>query len=337
MHMFGRLCIASTALAAGWAPLHAQDLAARIKAGEGYGTSAVTSGEIADCWATWSALREHISAKGRGGFPEDYSLANLDIRIAEWSRAMDAAFEDYPDERVPRGNQALAAARAEIGGSGLGARAEASGHCKTLPGGVRSKVPVGPVRMAIAVPPAISAPPAPAPAPGAGATADWRTVRDTPGEAADWRRKGRAFASGEGVAKDPQQALFWTRKAAEAGLPSAQFDMASFHINSFGGLTADPAQIFTWMRKAAESGIPRAQDNVGLMYLQGDGVSKSAAEAARWFRRAAEQGHPDGQVDLGLRYWAGDGVAQNQAEAAAWFRKAAEQGDADGQFWLGNA
>ncbi len=330
MRKFAALCLWSSALAASSLPAAAQaqgDLAARVKAGESWGTSAVSTGEIAACWATWIALRDHIAANGLGGFPADYDVATLDKRIAEWNRAMDVAFKARRSERVPTSNAALEEARAEVGGSGLAGRAERSGNCKTLPGGVRSKV--------------VAAPAAPAPvrasAPASAPAGDWRAARDGTSEAAQWRRKGRAYFLGEGVAKDPEQALFWTRKAADAGLASAQFDMAVFHLQEYGGLRNDPVQVFNWMKKAAEGGIASAQDNVGLFYFQGAGTAKDYAEATRWFRRAAEQGDSQGQVDLGTQYWFGRGVAENPAEAVGWFRKSAEQGNAEGQFWLGNA
>ncbi len=104
------LCAGTACLLVAATPLAAQDtgdLAARVKKGEGWGTSAVTSGEVADCWATWTALREHVAQNGRGSLPADYTVANLDSRIADWDRAMAAAFEDYPDERGPRSRDAL--------------------------------------------------------------------------------------------------------------------------------------------------------------------------------------------------------------------------------------
>ena len=34
----------------------------------------------------------------------------------------------------------------------------------------------------------------------------------------------------------------------------------------------------------------RAQFNLGVMYANGDGVPKDAAEAVKWYRKAADQG-----------------------------------------------
>ena len=86
---------------------------------------------------------------------------------------------------------------------------------------------------------------------------------------------------------------------------------------------------------AAERGDVVAQNNLGLMYLRGDGVPKDLKEAAKWFRKAAEQGNAMAQHSLGFMYGKGDGVPEDLKEATKWFRKAAEQGIADAQLYLG--
>jgi len=88
------------------------------------------------------------------------------------------------------------------------------------------------------------------------------------------------------------------------------------------------ATSFQAIVEMAERGDAEAQDKLGLMYLNGKGVTQNDIEAAKWFRKAAEQGHADAQNELGVMYDNGIGVTQNDIEAAKWFRKAAEQGQA---------
>jgi len=45
-----------------------------------------------------------------------------------------------------------------------------------------------------------------------------------------------------------------------------------------------------------------AQNNLGSMYLTGQGVPQDDAEAVKWYRLAAEQGDAAGQVGLGVMY-----------------------------------
>jgi len=294
-------------------PQDSSDLAALVKKGEGWGTTAVTSSEVTRCWATWTALRNYVAQNGRGSFPADYTVANLDRRIADWDRAVTAAYAKYPDERAGDGRAALQTVSAEVNGTGLASNAERSGACKTLPGGT---------------PPAATQVAA-APAPAVVLNAE---------DPAVWRARGKAFSNGTGVARNAQQAVFWTRKAAEAGNAGAQYDLAGYYYEGKNGLREDATQFIRWTRIAAEGGYPTAQYNLGLSYYQGsNGLPKDLPESARWLRLSAEQGDPDGQTDYGTSLWSGEGVAVNHAEAVRWFRKSAAQGHAEGQFWLGNA
>ncbi len=46
-----------------------------------------------------------------------------------------------------------------------------------------------------------------------------------------------------------------------------------------------------------------------------EGVAQDYVAAVRWFRAAAEQGNAEAQYDLGLMYLEGLGVTQDKAEA----------------------
>ena len=95
------------------------------------------------------------------------------------------------------------------------------------------------------------------------------------------------------------------------------------------------------LKALAEKGDVRAQCNLGLMYVQGQGVVQDSKEAVYWYQKAADQGFTDAQVSLAWMYHHGDGVKKDDKEAAKWwskavavFRKAADQGDAKAQFKL---
>ena len=126
----------------------------------------------------------------------------------------------------------------------------------------------------------------------------------------------------------------WYRKAAEQGYASAQYNLGVLYENG-DGVPKDAAEAALWYRKAAEQGYASAQYNLGVLYENGDGVPKDAAEAALWYRKAAEQGLAIAQNNLGVLYQNGLGVPKDAAEAALWYRKAAEQGLASAQYNLG--
>ncbi|MGD8479798.1 MAG: tetratricopeptide repeat protein [Methyloceanibacter sp.] len=97
----------------------------------------------------------------------------------------------------------------------------------------------------------------------------------------------------------------------------------------------DYALAFQAARPLAERGDARAQLILGLMYVEGKGVSQDKAEAVKWFRLAAEQGDARAQYNLGNMYAAGKGVPQDYIQARQWLYVSAEQGDVDAQARLG--
>ena len=56
----------------------------------------------------------------------------------------------------------------------------------------------------------------------------------------------------------------------------------------------------SWFQKAADHGEAAAQNNLGVMYLNGYGVSQDEAAALSWFRKAADQGYAPAQDNLRL-------------------------------------
>ena len=93
----------------------------------------------------------------------------------------------------------------------------------------------------------------------------------------------------------------------------------------------DYAAALKWFQDAAEQGNAQAQFNLGVMYHQGNGVSKNFAKALIWYQKAANQGHPVAQTNIGYMCLNGDVVEKNYTEALKWFNKAAEQGNAMAQ------
>ena len=79
--------------------------------------------------------------------------------------------------------------------------------------------------------------------------------------------------------------------------------------------------------KAAEQGHASAQVNIGVMYINGQGVPKNHKKALEWFRRAAEQGHAKAQSNIAFMYKHGRGILQNNLAAYAWAIIAASNGE----------
>jgi TPR repeat protein len=91
----------------------------------------------------------------------------------------------------------------------------------------------------------------------------------------------------------------------------------------------DAAAAFQAWLPLAQSGDARAENDLGNLYVTGNGVKPDLGEAVRWFRAAAEQGLPAGEGNLGFMYDHGLGVAQDFGEAVKWYDIAIAGGDAD--------
>jgi TPR repeat protein len=124
------------------------------------------------------------------------------------------------------------------------------------------------------------------------------------------------------------------RKRAEAGDAVAQYNLGVCYVDG-NGVPQNMIEAVKWYLKAAEQGNANAQFNLGCCYCNGDGVLKDPTEAVKWWRKAAEAGDASAQFNLGVCYVDGNGMPKNMAEGVKWYRKAAEQGNADAQHNLG--
>ena len=72
------------------------------------------------------------------------------------------------------------------------------------------------------------------------------------------------YDSGVGVTKDNRQAALWYRKAAEQGLPPAQYNLAVSY--AYGkGVPTDAVQAYAWMNLAAAQGLTEAVSDRAAM------------------------------------------------------------------------
>jgi TPR repeat protein len=97
---------------------------------------------------------------------------------------------------------------------------------------------------------------------------------------------------------------------------------------AFGrGVARDPERALYWYRRAAEQGDASAQNNLGVMYANGQGVRQDDAQAVHWYRLAAEQGHALAQYNLGGMLGSGRGAARDPVRAYMWMLLAADAGE----------
>jgi hypothetical protein len=135
-------------------------------------------------------------------------------------------------------------------------------------------------------------------------------------------------------AGDYAKALAEWRPLAEQGDAQAQYNLGIMHLEG-EGVTRSARKAAEWFHKAGKQNHAAAQYNLATLYANGQGVAKNPKLMLTWLRFAAEQGYALAQYDLGAMYDDGQGVPQDKQQAAQWYRKAAEQGHADAQNNLG--
>jgi|GEM_PF-744494 len=118
--------------------------------------------------------------------------------------------------------------------------------------------------------------------------------------------------------------------AVKAGNPVAQYQFGLMEVNR-GNLSQGMSSI----RKAADQGLPAAQYRLAKFYEMGEGVERDLPMAAQLTERAARSGHRIAMHDIGL--FNAEGLATgepNPIAALEWFDKAARLGVVDSQFNL---
>lgn len=81
--------------------------------------------------------------------------------------------------------------------------------------------------------------------------------------------------------------------------------------------------------RSAKKGNLDAEYQIGIMFLEGQGINPNPEDAAYWFRKAAQNGHAASQFEIGYCFLNGTGVQKDERMAGEWFWRAAEQGDPD--------
>lgn len=114
---------------------------------------------------------------------------------------------------------------------------------------------------------------------------DWRYIHTV------WDAKGDKYFFGRGCPVDYAMALYWYRKAADAG--------NMYSPNSIGicyqkglGVPKSEEQAAVWFEKSCKSGCPEGAYNLAECYYSGTGVKKDIDLAIKYWGEAAKLGHP---------------------------------------------
>jgi uncharacterized protein len=116
-------------------------------------------------------------------------------------------------------------------------------------------------------------------------------------DVAAMRNEGLMLRRGQGTPKDPKAAEEMLGRAAEAGLPTAQYDLAEMLINGEAG-DPDPKAALPLLTQAAAAHHPIAEYRLGVFYEEGMVVEKNIGFTRTLYADAASRGVPEAKERL---------------------------------------
>ncbi|MCR8723315.1 caspase family protein [Frigidibacter sp. ROC022] len=129
---------------------------------------------------------------------------------------------------------------------------------------------------------------------------------------------------------DPVEAAGFLERAAEAGAPDAQWELARLYEKGIIGTAPDPVKALELFRKSADQEYAKALNDMGFFYYQGSlGLTQDKAKALDYFRRAADQRHPEAQFNYAALI--DDGLVEGKGpeDAARYLYEALRSGNED--------
>lgn len=135
--------------------------------------------------------------------------------------------------------------------------------------------------------------------------------------------------------KDYERARQLYEKAATDGEAGSMNNLGILFLNG-QGVAKDLAEARDWYQRAAAAGSAAAMANLGRLYAGGIGVAKDYTEALAWYRKSVAADNAVGMTGLGYLYEVGTGVPEDINEARQWYEKAAAKGYPTAMTNLGN-
>ena len=134
------------------------------------------------------------------------------------------------------------------------------------------------------------------------------------------------YQTGRGVAVNLTKAVEYYKKSAELGDKMAQNNLAVLLRSGYDGVAPDIKTAMEWFEKASDE-VADAAFTLGRNYDLGNPVVRQdLAMAAKYYQKSADMGHPDGTFNLGVMYLNGEGVTRDQGKGIELIQRAARLG-----------
>mmetsp|Transcript_16683 Transcript_16683/g.65179 ORF Transcript_16683/g.65179 Transcript_16683/m.65179 type:complete len:511 (+) Transcript_16683:211-1743(+) len=135
------------------------------------------------------------------------------------------------------------------------------------------------------------------------------------------------------VERNVTTAMSWARRAAELGYSRAQFYLGKTLLGSKGD-GEDATTGVQWLLRAAEDGLAEAQMVLSQCFRLGHGTTQHTPLALQYLLAAADRGHPRAQHQLALEYFSGQNVPRDVEKGMVWLEHSADSGCGQGHRFL---
>lgn len=125
-------------------------------------------------------------------------------------------------------------------------------------------------------------------------------------------------------------------KRCDAGNAAACYSIGLAYDNGTEGFSVNRKLAAGYYEKACAHDIAGACTNLGLLYRNGEGVTRDASRAAALYKKACDANEPSACSNLGFLHNLGEGVAKDETKATALFEKACTAGNAQACSLLGD-
>lgn len=131
------------------------------------------------------------------------------------------------------------------------------------------------------------------------------------------------------AAADVQEGMQWLARLADHGHEprwqgQALAELGKVYLRGNLVQTPDSTQAAQRFRAGVALDNGACAYYLGVMYKNGQGVTRSSTEAAKLLHQAADKGIPQAMFLLANLYLSGDGVARDETRVRYWLEKAAE-------------
>lgn len=133
------------------------------------------------------------------------------------------------------------------------------------------------------------------------------------------------YSDGIGTVSNQEQALYWFKKAAEAGYVKAWFNVGTMYREGLG-TTQDFKKAFEYYSKGTALKATSSMFGKGYMLFKGFGCEQNYSQAFELFKESSQYGVVSSMYLLGICYRNGYGTSKDLIAAKQWLTKAANYG-----------